>query len=254
MNASGGCDGNCPDGCGIREITERIRKFIDVIKALDEAPESEGIERFRISSIEPNLCHDEVIHFVSESKRFMPHFHMPLQSGDDDMLARMRRRYRSDLYTERVALIKKLMPHACIGVDVIVGFPGESESRFLNSYNFLNQLDVSYLHVFTYSERENTVAWDMDGVVDKPLRKERTTQLRGLSEKKRRAFYARFEGKKASVLWEGAETNGYMFGFTPNYIKVARPFDPALTNTISTVMLGEVNPEGLMMARVPEKA
>jgi threonylcarbamoyladenosine tRNA methylthiotransferase MtaB len=227
-------------------------KFIDVIRTLDEAPESEGIERFRISSIQPNLCHDEVIHFVSESKRFMPHFHMPLQSGDDEMLARMRRRYRSNLYAERVELIKNLMPHACVGVDVIVGFPGETEAHFLNTYTFLNEMDVSYLHVFTYSERENTAAWDMDGVVPKAERKRRTTMLRSLSEKKKRAFYTQFEGKTAQVLWEEAETNGFMFGFTSNYIKVARPFEPGLANTLTEAVLAEVSPEGLMLAKVPE--
>ncbi|MFK7972459.1 MAG: tRNA (N(6)-L-threonylcarbamoyladenosine(37)-C(2))-methylthiotransferase MtaB [Bacteroidia bacterium] len=228
---------------------DQPEKFIDVIKALDKAPGTEGIDRFRISSIEPNLCSDEVIEFVSRSKRFMPHFHMPLQSGDDEMLAAMRRRYRSDLYTERVALIKKLMPHACIGVDVIVGFPGETEQHFLNTYEYLNQLDVSYFHVFTYSERENTLAWDMDGVVEKSERKRRTNMLRILSEKKRRAFYQQFEGKQMPVLWEGSETNGYMFGFTPNYVKVARKFEPDFANTIHETMLDEVNPEGLMLAK-----
>ena len=227
---------------------DQPQDFIDVIRALDEAPGTEGIERFRISSIEPNLCHDEVIRFVSESKRFMPHFHMPLQSGDDEMLGKMRRRYRSDLYTERVALIKKLMPHACIGVDVIVGFPGETEEHFLNTYSYLNELDVSYLHVFTYSERENTLAWDMDGVVEKSERKRRTNMLRILSEKKRRAFYQQFEHQTMPVLWEDSETNGYMFGFTPNYIKVTKPFEADFGNTIRDTFLDEVNPEGLMVA------
>jgi threonylcarbamoyladenosine tRNA methylthiotransferase MtaB len=222
--------------------------FLDVIQALDRAEETEGIQRFRISSIEPNLCHDEVIAFVAESERFMPHFHMPLQSGNNDMLGLMRRRYRRELYTERVAYIKQLMPHACIGVDVIVGHPGESEVRFLDTYQFLNELDVSYLHVFTYSERENTQAWDMPEAVPVPERHRRSKMLRILSDKKRRFFYEQFVGQARPVLFEGKEQHGHVFGFTDNYVKVISSGE-GLGNQLRSMELTGVNAEGFMEIR-----
>jgi threonylcarbamoyladenosine tRNA methylthiotransferase MtaB len=200
---------------GIRN-GQREDKFFDLVKALDEV---EGIERIRISSIEPNLLSNEIIQFVSTSKRFVPHFHIPLQSGSDKILGLMRRRYRSDLYVERVAKIKEVMPHCCIGVDVIVGFPGETKEDFLDTYQFLNQLDISYLHVFTYSERELTAAAEMKGVVAGSERNERSKMLHILSDKKRRAFYESQIGAEAEVLFEADQKSGYMHGFTKNYVK-----------------------------------
>jgi len=201
---------------GVRPKKEAL--FIDLIKALDEV---EGIDRFRISSIEPNLCTDEVIEFVAGSKRFVPHFHMPLQSGSDKILRLMSRRYKSDLYRSRVKKIKSIIPHCCIGVDVIVGFPGESEDDFMDTYHFLNELDVSYFHVFTYSERANTPANSMSGTVDMGVRKQRNKMLRILSDKKRHAFYQRYEGTSRTVLLEHSKEEGMLNGFTDNYIKVS---------------------------------
>jgi len=221
-------------------------QFLDVIKALDTAEGTKNIERFRISSIEPNLCNDEVIAFVARSKRFMPHFHIPLQSGNNELLAKMRRRYKRELYTDRVHKIKELMPHACIGVDVIVGFPGETETHFLDTYQYLQELPISYLHVFTYSERENTTAWDMPGVVPVPERQKRSKMLRILSDKKRRFFYEQYAGQERPVLFEGKDTSGEMFGFTDNYVKVVTSAKAGLGNEICTVQLKEVNPDGLM--------
>lgn len=212
--------------------------FIDLIKALDEV---KGIERFRISSIEPNLLTDEIIDFVAHSKRFVPHFHVPLQSGSDKILKDMRRRYKSDLYKSRVAKIKSVMPHACIGVDVIVGFPGETESDFTDTYNFLLDLDVSYLHVFTYSERANTPAADMANAVPMEVRRDRNERLRILSQKKLRAFYNQFIGQKRNVLFEHHSDDKLMSGFTDNYVKVVLPKQEHLINTINEVTLAEID-------------
>ena len=217
--------------------------FYELVQALDEVP---GIERLRISSIEPNLLKNETIDFVAQSRSFVPHFHIPLQSGSDAMLKLMRRRYMSDLYVNRVQAIKAAMPHACIGVDVIVGFPGETEEHFLETYNFLNDLPISYLHVFTYSERENTPAASMPGVVPLKQRKKRSKMLRGLSAKKRRAFYEEQLGSERSVLFEGENKAGYIHGFTENYVKVKMPWDPSFVNTIHRIKLTEIDEDGLV--------
>ena len=222
---------------------ERKETFLDLVKALDEV---EGISRFRISSIEPNLLTDEVIEFVAQSKRFVPHFHIPLQSGSNKVLSLMRRRYRRELYVERVAKIKSLMPDCCIGVDVIVGHPGETHELFLESYQFLNELDISYLHVFTYSERENTLAVTIKPVVPKSDRAERSKMLHILSEKKKRHFYTEQIGKKGTVLFEDEIQNGQMLGFTENYIRVAVKYDPLLINETKEVQYVQLNEEGLM--------
>lgn len=219
----------------------RKEKFIDLVKALDQV---EGIERFRISSIEPNLLSDEVIDFVSKSMRFAPHFHVPLQSGSNTILKKMNRRYRRELYQSRVETIKSLMPHCCIGVDVIVGFPGETEEEFLETYHFLNELDVSYLHVFTYSERANTPAIEMDGVVPSTERSQRSKMLRGLSEKKKRYFYEQNIGEVYDVLFEEDVQNGIMHGFTENYVRVAAKYDPLLINEIKKLKLKQLNEDG----------
>lgn len=225
---------------GIRN-GQREDKFFDLVKALDKV---EGIERIRISSIEPNLLSNEIIQFVSTSKRFVPHFHIPLQSGSDKILGLMRRRYRSDLYVERVAKIKEVMPHCCIGVDVIVGFPGETKEDFLDTYQFLNQLDISYLHVFTYSERELTAAAEMKGVVAGSERNERSKMLHILSDKKRRAFYESQIGAEAEVLFEADQKSGYMHGFTKNYVKVRAKYDPVMVNELKAVKLLEITADG----------
>ncbi|MEQ8684702.1 MAG: tRNA (N(6)-L-threonylcarbamoyladenosine(37)-C(2))-methylthiotransferase MtaB [Imperialibacter sp.] len=221
----------------------RVEKFLDLVKALDEV---EGINRFRISSIEPNLLTKEIINFVSKSKRFVPHFHIPLQSGSNKILQRMNRRYLRELYAERVATIKRLMPHCCIGVDVIVGFPGETEEDFLETYQFLNELDISYLHVFTYSERANTDAIEMDGVVPMKDRNKRSKMLRSLSEKKRRKFYEENLGGQFTVLFEEDVEDGVMHGFTENYIRVAAKYDPILINETKKVELREINNRGVV--------
>lgn len=208
--------------------------LLELVKQLDALP---GVERYRISSIEPNLLQDEIIAFVSTSKKFMPHFHIPLQSGSDDVLKAMRRRYRTDLYKNRIERIKELMPHACIGVDVIVGFPGETDMYFKETQQFLVDLPVSYLHVFTYSERDNTTALRINEVVPMELRYERNKQLRLLSEKKKRAFYQEHLENSFDVLWEGSNDEGYMNGFTSNYIKVRQPWDETLVNKITNVKL-----------------
>jgi len=225
---------------GIRD-GQRADKFFDLVKALDKV---EGINRFRISSIEPNLLSDEIIEFVAQSYRFVPHFHIPLQSGSDKILGLMRRRYKRDLYASRVAKIKQLMPHCCIGVDVIVGFPGETRGDFIDTYNFLNDLDVSYLHVFTYSERENTLASEMSGVVPGSTRAERSKMLHILSDKKRRAFYESQLNKMDEVLFEGDIKDGFMHGFTRNYVKVRTEYDPLLVNELKTVHLTKISPDG----------
>lgn len=215
--------------------------FIDLIKELDKI---ESIDRYRISSIEPNLLTNEVIDFVAESARFMPHFHVPLQSGNNKQLAEMRRRYKRELYAERVDSIKKRMPHCCIGVDVIVGFPGETEADFEETYQFLLDLDVSYLHVFTYSERANTPAATMPGKVPVEKRRERNERLRILSEKKRRAFYEKFIGETRPVLFEKSKNSAFLSGFTDNYLKIELPFEPGLLNKIQPVQLISFNEEG----------
>ncbi len=215
--------------------------FFELVQALDDV---EGIERLRISSIEPNLLKNETIDFVSKSKTFVPHFHIPLQSGSNELLKLMRRRYMKELYVDRVTKIKAVMPHACIGVDVIVGFPGETDELFLETYNFLNELDISYLHVFTYSERDNTVAASLDGVVPKKVRAKRSKMLRGLSAKKRRAFYESQIGSSRTVLFEGENKEGYIHGFTENYVKVKAPWNPALVNTLQDVELSKIDDDG----------
>lgn len=215
--------------------------FLELVQHLDEV---EGIERLRISSIEPNLLKNETIEFVSKSRTFVPHFHIPLQSGSNDILKKMKRRYLRELYVDRVTKIREVMPHACIGVDVIVGFPGETDEHFLETYHFLNDLDISYLHVFTYSERDNTEAVEMDGVVPKNVRAKRSKMLRGLSVKKRRAFYESQIGTTRTVLFEGENKEGYIHGFTENYVKVIAPWNPELVNTLHEVNLTKIDEEG----------
>ena len=210
--------------------------FLDLITALDAV---EGIHRFRISSIEPNLLNDKIIRFVASSSRFVPHFHIPLQSGSNKILGLMRRRYRKELYTSRIDAIRTLIPDACIGVDVIVGFPGESEEDFLETYRYLNELDISYLHVFTYSERENTDANEMAGIVPVSIRKQRNKMLRILSDKKIRHFYSTQTGKTMDVLIEGDSKNGRMHGFTPNYVKISLPYDASMVNELVQVKLSK---------------
>jgi threonylcarbamoyladenosine tRNA methylthiotransferase MtaB len=217
--------------------------FFELVKELDKI---DGIHRLRISSIEPNLLTDATIDFVSKSSSFVPHFHIPLQSGSDELLKKMKRRYLQKTYTNRVERIKETMPNACIGVDVIVGFPGETDELFLETYNYLNALDISYLHVFTYSERPNTEAFDMEGVVPNNVRAKRSKMLRGLSVKKRRAFYESQLGKTATVLFENENKEGYIHGFTENYIKVKTPWNPALINTLHTISLNEIDTDGLV--------
>lgn len=225
---------------GIRN-GHREDKFLNLVEALDDV---QCIDRFRISSIEPNLLSDEIIEFVAHSKRFVPHFHMPLQSGSNKILGLMRRRYKRELYVERVEKIKQLMPNCCIGVDVIVGFPGETREDFIETYEFLNRLAVSYLHVFTYSERENTIAAQMEGAVPGSARSERSKMLHMLSEKKRRAFYESQLGNTVEVLFEGDVKAGYMHGFSKNYIKTRALYDPLLVNEIKKVKLAKLSKNG----------
>lgn len=217
--------------------------FLDLVTELDKV---KGIERLRISSIEPNLLKNETIDLVSKSRAFVPHFHVPLQSGSNELLKRMKRRYMRELYVDRVSKIKQVMPHACIGVDVIVGFPGETDELFLETYNFLNELDISYLHVFTYSERDNTEAAIMDGIVPNNVRAKRSKMLRGLSVKKRRAFYESQLNTDHVVLFEGENKEGYIHGFTENYVKVKAPWNPELVNTIHKVKLTKIGEDGLV--------
>ncbi|PXX22090.1 tRNA (N(6)-L-threonylcarbamoyladenosine(37)-C(2))-methylthiotransferase MtaB [Arenibacter sp. ARW7G5Y1] len=217
--------------------------FLDLVKALDRV---EGIHRLRISSIEPNLLKNETIDFVAQSNSFVPHFHIPLQSGSDAILKLMSRRYLTHLYVDRVKRIREVMPHACIGVDVIVGFPGETEEHFLETYNFLNALDISYLHVFTYSERDNTKAVELQGIVPKKVRNKRSKMLRGLSVKKRRAFYEGQLGSTRTVLYEADNKEGYIHGFTENYVKVKTPWNPNLVNTLHEIRLTEIDDDGMV--------
>ena len=228
---------------------KRDARFADLVMALDEV---DGIARFRISSIEPNLLTNEIIEFAAQSKRFVPHFHIPLQSGSNAILRKMGRRYLRELYEDRVSKIKTLLPHACIGVDVIVGFPGETDALFLETYNFLNELNISYLHVFTYSERANTRAVELEGVVPMKKRNERSKMLRILSEKKRRKFYEENLGQTFTVLFEEDVEDGMMHGFTENYIRVAAKYDPILINELKQVTLDEILGTGNVGVREPE--
>ena len=215
--------------------------FLDLVKELDKV---EGIHRLRISSIEPNLLKDETIDFVSTSSSFVPHFHIPLQSGSDELLKKMKRRYLKDTYTNRVSRIKETMPNACIGVDVIVGFPGETDALFLETYTYLNDLDISYLHVFTYSERPNTEAVALNGIIPKKVRAKRSKMLRGLSAKKRRSFYESQLGNSLTALFESENKEGYIHGFTENYVKVKTPWNPELVNTLHEITLTEIDEDG----------
>ncbi len=217
--------------------------FLDLVTELDKV---QGIERLRISSIEPNLLKNETIDLVSKSRAFVPHFHIPLQSGSNEILKKMKRRYLRELYVDRVTKIKEVMPHACIGVDVIVGFPGETDELFLETYHFLSTLDISYLHVFTYSERDNTEAANMQDVVPKNVRSKRSKMLRGLSVKKRRAFYESQINSTRSVLFESENKEGYIHGFTENYVKVKAPWNPELVNQIHQVQLTKIDDDGLV--------
>lgn len=224
---------------GIKHKKEAL--FIDLIQELDNV---EGIDRFRISSIEPNLLTDEIIEFVATSNRFTPHFHIPLQSGSNKILADMKRRYKREVYQSRVEKIKSVMPHCCIGVDVIVGFPGETDALFEETYHFLKDLDVSYFHVFTYSERANTPAASMSGSVPMHIRRERNQKLRILSEKKKRAFYDQYIGEERSILFERSKEDGMMSGHTDNYLKIIAPYDESMINTIKKATLTEINKNG----------
>ncbi|GHE62526.1 tRNA (N(6)-L-threonylcarbamoyladenosine(37)-C(2))-methylthiotransferase MtaB [Roseivirga thermotolerans] len=228
---------------------KRTERFVDLVKAIDEV---EGIDRIRISSIEPNLLTNEIIEYTLNSKRFVPHFHIPLQSGSNKILRKMRRRYLRELYEDRVSKIKSLIPDSCIGVDVIVGFPGETEADFLETYNFLNELDISYLHVFTYSERANTAAPEMEGTVPMKERQKRSKMLRILSEKKKRQFYESQLGTTRTVLFEDDVEDGMMHGFTENYVRVAAKYDPLLINELKTVQLKRINENGVVEVEEPE--
>jgi len=225
---------------GIRD-NKRHDTFGDLVKALDD---NVDIDRIRISSIEPNLLNDDIVKLVAGSKKFVPHFHIPLQSGSNKILKLMRRRYQRELYAGRVRTIKSLMPYCAIGVDVIVGFPGETDEDFLETYQFLNELDISYLHVFTYSERSNTIAAEMNGAVPMKTRNKRSRMLRGLSEKKRRYFYEQHLGREYTVLFENDIEDGQMHGFTENYIRVAAKYDPVLINEMKKVSLSHINGNG----------
>lgn len=225
---------------GIRNGVREYR-FYDLVQALENV---EGINRIRISSIEPNLLSNEIIEFVSRSEKFVPHFHIPLQSGSNKILGLMRRRYQRELYADRIRTIKSFMPDCCIGVDVIVGFPGETDQDFLDTYNFLNELDVSYLHVFAYSERENTLASNLNGRLPNAVRTDRRKMLQSLSEKKKRAFYTTQLGKTAEILFEADHKDGYMHGFSRNYVKVRSPYDPLMINEIRMVSLDDIAPNG----------
>lgn len=222
--------------------------FFQLLQALDKV---DGLERLRVSSIEPNLLHSDIIHLAAESEKLQPHFHIPLQSGSDAMLKVMKRRYKSDLYRKRVELIKELMPDACIGVDVITGHPGETDTLFQESFDFIDSLDISYLHVFTYSERPNTLAVTLDNVIHKSVRKQRTHKLRRLSEKKRFEFDTQFSGTKRPVLFEEENKNGFIHGWTDNYVRIAVPFSPRLVNQVIPVQIGNRSKDGHMTGKLP---
>ena len=219
--------------------------FLELIKTLDKI---DGVERYRVSSIEPNLLTDEIISFISKSKRFVPHFHIPLQSGSDQILKKMRRRYKTDLYQSRVELIRKLMPAASIGVDVIVGFPGETDEMFLETYDFIKKLDITYLHVFSYSERENTKAIELNGVVPKKTRNKRSKLLRLLSASKKTSFYKKNIGTDNNVLFESENKNGLIEGYTENYIRVRKDWNKNLVGKIRKVRIEKVDSEGYAVA------
>ncbi len=221
--------------------------FFQLLQALDQV---NGLERLRISSIEPNLLSDEIIEFAAQSKTIVPHFHIPLQSGSDELLKSMRRKYDTALYSSRVAKIKELMPHACIGVDVIIGYPGETDELFLETYNYLNQLDISYLHVFTYSERANTTANKLPGKVLLRTRNERSKMLHILSDKKRRFFYEQQLNNTFPVLWEAENDGNTMFGFTSNYVRVKTQYDPSLVNEITEIELSEIDEDMVVKGRM----
>jgi threonylcarbamoyladenosine tRNA methylthiotransferase MtaB len=222
--------------------------LLELIQELDKL--EGGIERYRISSIEPNLLSEDIIDFVADSTKFMPHFHIPLQSGSDEILSAMRRRYRSDLYRSRVDYIRKKMPHAGIGVDVIVGFPGESDSRFKDTYDFVKSLNVSYLHVFTYSERPNTTALRIDDVIPVQTRQNRNKMLRILSLKKQREHYEKFIGSISQVLIESSEDDDLVFGYTPEYVRVAVNLNTVSRNTTTSLLLNTINPNGFVLGSV----
>ena len=237
-------------GVNIGDFKSGNHSFFDLIQQLEKV---DGIDRFRISSIEPNLLSDQIIEWVAQSKKFVPHFHIPLQSGSDTILKKMKRRYLSELYKNRVEKIKSLMPNCCIGVDVIVGFPGETEELFNETYNFLHSLDISYLHVFTYSERDNTVAAEMDGVIDVNTRKNRNKKLRLLSAKKLNNFYEENWNTQQEVLFEKESKDGWIYGFTRNYIKVKTHSDQPLKNNIVALTLSEKTPEGIYIHTHPSQ-
>lgn len=236
-------------GVNIGDFENGKDNLLSLIKELDQV---DGIDRFRISSIEPNLLTDTIIEYVAGSKKFVPHFHIPLQSGSDKILGLMKRRYQRALYQDRVAHIKATMPHACIGVDVIVGFPGETEDDFMDTYQFLDSLPVSYLHVFTYSERDNTEALAIRPVVPVEERRKRNKVLRNLSAVKQQEFYSAHQGEIRPVLFESENKDGFMFGFTDNYVKVKSAFDPAKINSLKSVLLGQLDTDGAVLAEEPE--
>ena len=236
-------------GVNIGDFKQEEMRFIDLIKQLDQV---NGIERYRISSIEPNLITDEIIDFVKDSKKFMPHFHIPLQSGSDNVLKMMKRRYNTKLYFEKIKKIQKAIPNVCIGADVIVGFPGETDLEFNKTLNFIKDLNISYLHVFSYSERENTKAILLDNKVDKPKRAERSKMLRILSSKLQRLFYKRFENTQQTVLFEKDNKDGFVYGFTENYIKIKIPFDNNLVKNSTNVLLNEIDENLIMNAQINE--
>jgi threonylcarbamoyladenosine tRNA methylthiotransferase MtaB len=221
--------------------------FLDLVKALDQV---DGIERYRISSIEPNLLKNETIQFVAQSNKFVPHFHIPLQSGSNKILKLMKRRYLRELYSDRVNTIKQLIPDCCIGVDVITGFPGESEEDFLDTYNFLNDLDIAYLHVFTYSERANTEAAQFENIVNMAERKRRTKMLRILSSKKKTAFYNSFKNTEHEVLFEFEQKNNRIYGYSRNYLRVSVPYDAALINKKRKIKIGKIDSEGNLLGEL----
>lgn len=236
-------------GKGLHGGRQREVTFLDLMRELEKIEE---IDRFRISSIEPNLLNKEIIEMVAASRRFVPHFHIPLQSGSNKILKAMRRRYQRELYAERVALIKESMPHACIGVDVIAGFPGESEEDFLESYHFIRELNISYLHVFSYSARPNTLAATLPGQISSSVKNQRSTMLRSLSAKKLRQFYMQQLGCTRPVLFEGKTENGMISGYSDNYIKVLLPEEEAMKNQLLPVHFSKISPEGQMLGTIPE--
>ena len=230
-----------------QDTHKHTETFYELVQALEQVNEP---VRYRISSIEPNLLKNEIIEFVAQSEKFVPHFHIPLQSGSDSILKKMRRRYLRDIYAERVSLIKSLMPHCNIGVDVIVGYPGETEENFLETYNFLNGLDISYLHVFTYSERPNTMAVESDAIVPMEVRRKRNRMLQILSEKKLHNFYSENIGAIRPVLFEAENRDGWLYGYSDNYVRVKTPFDDTLANTICPAEFTGINPDGNMAVQL----